>query len=469
MRASTAKSLAAVLALGAAGALGPIDASAQSFEQALSDAYLNNPTLRSQRANLRATDENVSVAESGWRPKVTAGASSGPILSEVANRSRQTQLTGPNSQTVTITQPVFQGFRTVAGIRQAENQVQAGRATLKVTEQSVLLDGVTTFMNVVRDQAVLQLTVNNEQVIRRQLDATQDRFRVGEVTRTDVAQAQSRLAQSTAQRVAAEGTLQASRGTFQRVIGTYPGQLQNPTAQVDLPASRDEAIATAAGNNPNVVAAQYNEKAAQANVTVTTGQLLPEVNVQGQLFRQDTLGGLTNGFSEGAQVTAVLSVPLYSSGSVEAQVRQSKQVAGQRRIQIEEARNLSVEAAITAWEGWTSAKAQIVAFTEQVEASRIALDGVRQENTVGSRTVLDVLDAEQEYLNAQVSLVRALRDELVARYQLYSAIGSLTARNLKLDVPYYDEADHYSQVRDKWTGLDGYREYDKATQQPDKD
>jgi TolC family type I secretion outer membrane protein len=460
--------VAAALALGAACPHGA-PAAAQTFEQALADAYLNNPTLRAQRAGLRATDENVAIAESGWRPRVTAGASAGASLTDVASRARQTQLTGPNSQTLTVTQPVFQGFRTVAGIRQAENQVLAGRATLTVTEQSVLLDAVTAYMNVVRDQAVLQLTVNNEQVIRRQLEATQDRFRVGEVTRTDVAQAQSRLAQSTAQRVTAEGNLQASRGTFQRVIGTYPGQLQSPTPQLDLPATRDEAIAIAAGNNPNVVAAQYNEKAAQANVTVQTGQLLPEINVQGQLFRQDTLGGLSNAFSEGAQVTAVLTVPLYSSGSVEAQVRQAKQQAGQRRIQIEEQRNLSVEAAITAWEGWTAAKAQIVSFTEQVEASRIALDGVRQENTVGSRTVLDVLDAEQEYLNAQVNLVRAKRDEVVARFQLYSAIGKLTARNLKLDVPYYDETDHYGRVRDKWTGLDGFRGYDKATQQPDKD
>lgn len=464
MRAFLAAGFATALILAYAA-----DASAQTLEQALSEAYLNNPTLRAQRANLRSIDENVSIAESGWRPKVTAGVSAGPILSDVANRSRQTQLTGPNSQSLTVTQPVFQGFRTVAGIRQAENQVQAGRSLLRSTEQSVLLDGVTSFLNVVRDQAVLQLTVNNEQVIRRQLEATQDRFRVGEVTRTDVAQSQSRLAQSTAQRVTAEGTLQASRGTYQRVIGSYPGILQQPAPKLDLPQTRDEAIATAAGNNPNVVAAQYTEKAAQANVTVQTGQLLPELNVQGSLQRADTLGGLSNGFQESAQVAAVLTVPLYSSGSVEAQVRQAKQVAGQRRIQIEEQRNLSIESAITSWEGWVSAKAQIVSFTEQVEASRIALDGVRQENTVGSRTVLDVLDAEQEYLNAQVSLVRAQRDELVARYQLYSAIGRLNARSLGLDVPYYDDQDHFEQVRDKWTGLDGYRGYDKATQQPDKD
>ena len=269
--------------------------------------------------------------------------------------------------------------------------------------------------------------------------------------------------------MASEGNLQASRGTYQRVIGSYPGILQKPPAPLDLPATRDEAISFAAGNNPNVVAAQYSERAAQANVTVTTGQLLPELNVQAQGFRSDTLGGLTDSHQIGAQLTAVLTVPLYSSGSVEAQVRQSKQFAGQRRIQIEEQRNLSVESAITSWEGWVSSKAQIVSFTEQVEASRIALDGVRQENTVGSRTVLDVLDAEQEYLNAQVSLVRAQRDEIVARYQLYAAVGKLTARNLQLDVPYYDEVDHYEQVRNKWTGLDGYRDYDKATQQPDEE
>jgi len=443
--------------------------SAQTLEQALSEAYMNNPTLRSQRANLRSVDENVSIAESGWRPSVSASAAAGPLYSSVRSRQRETQLTGPHSQSITVTQPVFQGFRTVAGIRQAENQVRAGRAALQSTEQFVLLDGVTTYMNVVRDQAVLDLNINNEQVIRRQLEATQDRFRVGEVTRTDVAQSQSRLALATAQRVAAEGTLLTSRASYQRVIGSYPGKLAAPSPTLDLPGSRDDAAAMAAGDNPNVATALYNEKAALANVTVTTGQLLPEVNIQGEIFRADTIGGLNNALSEGAQVTAVLTMPLYSSGSVEAQVRQAKQVAGQRRIQIEEQRNLAVEAGISAWETWTSAKAQIVSFTEQVEASRIALDGVRQENLVGSRTVLDVLDAEQEFLNAQVSLVRAQRDELVARYQLVSAIGKLTARNLKLDVPYYDEVDHYEKVRDKWTGLDGYRGYDKAMEQPDKE
>lgn len=445
------------------------DVGAQSFEQALGDAYLNNPTLRAQRAGLRATDENVSIQESGWRPKVQADATAGPQYNDVFNRSRRLQLTGPEAQSVTVTQPVFQGFRTVAGIRQAENQVQAGRATLQVTEQTVLLDGVTSYMNVVRDQAVLELNINNEQVIRRQLESTQDRFRVGEVTRTDVAQAQSRLALATAQRIAAEGNLQNSRATFQRVIGAYPGKLDKPTTVIDLPPSREAAANQAAVDNPNVTAARYTERAAQANVTVTTGQMLPEVNLKGTIYRTDRLGGLANNLEEGAQLTAVLTMPLYSSGSVEAQVRQAKQVQGQRLIQVEEQRNLAVESATNSWETWISSKAQIVSFTEQVQASGIALDGVRQENLVGSRTVLDVLDAEQEFLNARVNLVRAERDELVARFQLYSAVGKLTARNLKLSVPYYDEKDHYEQVRDRWTGLEGFRDYDKATQQPDKD
>jgi len=468
-RAFTLRFLAGTALCAAAVLCSPGGAPAQTFERALGDAYLNNPTLRAQRANLRATDENVAIQESGWRPKVQADASSGPLYRELRSRTRETQLTGPHAQSITVTQPVFQGFRTVAGVRQAENQVLAGRATLQVTEQTVLLDGVTTFMNVVRDQAVLDLTINNEQVIRRQLESTQDRFRVGEVTRTDVAQAQSRLAQATAQRIAAEGNLQTSRAAFQRVIGVYPSKLAKPEPKLNLPSSRDDAAAQAGANNPNVVAARFNERAAQANVTVTTGQMLPEVNLKGTVARGDAIGGLANNLDESASLTAVLTMPLYTSGSVEAQVRQAKQVQGQRLIQIEEQRNLAVEAATSAWETWVSAKAQIVSFTEQVAAARIALDGVRQENLVGSRTVLDVLDAEQELLNASVNLVRAERDELVARFQLYAAIGNLTARNLKLEVPYYDEKDHYEQVRDRWTGLEGFRDYDKATQQPDKD
>lgn len=457
---------AAIALLAAAGAG---QARAQTLEQALSEAYLNNPTLRQQRASLRATDENVAIQESGWRPRVQADAQAGPLYGELRSRTRETQLTGPHQQSISVIQPVFQGFRTVAGVRQAENQVLAGRATLQVTEQGVLLDGVTTFVNVVRDQAVLELTINNEQVIRRQLESTQDRFRVGEVTRTDVSQAQARLALATAQRIAADGNLQTSRSAFQRVIGSYPGKLQQPTTSLNLPATRDESMSLAATNNPNVIAARYNERAAQANVTVTTGQMLPEVNLRGTVLREDRIGGLVNNLGESGEVTAVLTMPLYTSGSVEAQVRQAKQVQGQRLIQIEEQRNLAVEAATSAWETWVSTKAQIVSFTEQVTAQEIALDGVRQENLVGSRTVLDVLDAEQELLNARVNLVRAERDEVVARFQLFSAVGRLTARVLKLDVPYYDEKDHYEQVRDRWTGLEGFRDYDKATRSPDKD
>jgi TolC family type I secretion outer membrane protein len=469
MHAARKTTLATLLGLSLTAALAA-GTSAQTLEQALSDAYMNNPTIRQQRANLRATDENVSIAVAGWRPTVSASAAAGPLYSSSRARQRETQLTGPHSQSIVVTQPVFQGFRTVAGIRQAENQVKAGRFTLVSTEQGVLLDGVTAYMNVVQNEATLDLNINNEQVLRRQLEATQDRFRVGEVTRTDVAQSQSRLALATAQRIAAEGTLLTSRATYQRVIGSYPtGKLKAPTTTLDLPVSRDDAATMAAGDNPDVMTAFYNEKAALANVTVTTGQLLPEVNIQGELFRSDSIGGLTNALQEGAQITATLTLPLYSSGSVEAQVRQSKQIAGQRRIQIEEQRNLAVEAAVSAWENWVSSKAQIVSFNEQVTAARIALEGVRQENLVGSRTVLDVLDQEQELLNAQVSLVGAERNEVVARYQLVSAVGRLTARALKLEVPYYDEVDHYEKVRDKWTGLDGYRGYDKAMEQPDKE
>ena len=457
---------AALLTVAIPGAAG-----AQTLEQALSEAYLNNPTLRQQRANLRSVDENVAIQESGWRPKVQADAQAGALQQEIVARksTRETQLTGPHQQSFTITQPLFQGFRTVAGVRQAENQVLAGRATLQLTEQGVLLDGVTTFVNVVRDQAILELNINNEQVIRRQLESVQDRFRVGEVTKTDVAQSQARLALATAQRVAADGNLQTSRASFQRVIGTYPGKLQKPDTKIDLPQTRDESMALAAGNNPAVITARYNERAAQANVTVTTGQMLPEVNLKGTVLRTDAIGGLTNNLTESMQVQAVMTMPLYTSGSVEAQVRQAKQVQGQRLIQIEEARNLSVESATSAWETWVSAKAQIVSFTEQVSANEVALDGVRQENLVGSRTVLDVLDAEQELLNSRVSLVSAERNEIVARFQLFSAIGRLTARDLKLNVPYYDEKDHYERVRDRFTGLEGYRDYDKATQKPDKD
>jgi TolC family type I secretion outer membrane protein len=300
---------------------------------------------------------------------------------------------------------------------------------------------------------VLELNINNEQVLTRQLEATQDRFDVGELTRTDVAQAESRLSSATADRIGAQGNLSTSRATFENVIGIYPGSLVQPSLPGGLPESQDAIVEIAEAANPSVLAANYDELAAQRSVREVEGELLPTVELQGSVGYQHER---TSRNSEGstAEVLAVVRVPLYQQGAVSSRVRESKQVASQRRLQVREAIRQAREDAISGWERLLTARAQIASLLQSVRANEIALEGVRQENAVGARTVLDVLDAEQELLDAQVSLVSAQRDEIVASFQVLTAIGRMTAADLGLGTAVYDPETDYRAVREKWFGLD---------------
>ncbi|EWY42240.1 membrane protein [Skermanella stibiiresistens SB22] len=429
-------------------------ASAQSLEEALANAYATNPTIDSQRAQLRATDELVPQALSGYRPTLEAGADAGYSRqrSRGAGRTLDSNL-AQRGVDLSVVQPLYSGGRTAAGTKRAEALVQAQRADLLSTEQSVLLDASTAYLDVVRDQAVVDLNINNEQVLRRQLDASRDRFNVGEITRTDVSQAESRLARAVSDRIQAEGALRASRAVYTRLIGSPPGQLTAPRLRFDLPATREETVSLAESNNPSVVAAEFTETAARNAVDQVRGELLPSANLRGTLSRTYEPSSSADR-SDGASVTASVTIPLYQAGSVEARVREARQTASQRRIQIEEARRQVVENAIRAWEGLTTARATIESRQSQVRSSEIALEGVRQEALVGSRTTLDTLDSEQELLDARVELVRAQRDETVAAFSVLSATGQLTARQLGLQVKLYDHESHYKQVRDKWWGTD---------------
>jgi TolC family type I secretion outer membrane protein len=437
-------------------------AGAQSLEEALARAYVSNPTIESQRAQLRATDELVPQALSGYRPTVEAGADAvnsnvttrlSPAARERAGRSKQKVTLQSRTVDLSIAQPLYSGGRTQAETKRAEALVQAQRADLLSTEQTVLLDGSTAYLDVVRDQAVLDLNINNEQVLRRQLEASRDRFNVGEITRTDVSQAESRLARAISDRIQSEGLLSGSRAVYARIIGTPPGRLTAPRLVFDLPASREETVSLAENNNPTVIAAQYTETAARSAVDSVRGEMLPSANLRGTLSRGWDPNADTDR-ADTAQVTASVTVPIYQAGSTESRVREARQTAGQRRIQIEEARRQVVENAIRAWEGLTTAQGTIQSRQSQVRASDIALEGVRQEALVGSRTTLDTLDAEQELLDARVQLVQAQRDEMVAAFSALSATGQLSARLLGLKVPYYDHVKHYKQVRDKWWGTD---------------
>lgn len=428
-------------------------ASAQTLEEALAAAYNNNPSLAAERAALRATDEQVPQALSGWRPTVSINGSYGTaaIRSPSSSGTNRGQHRDPRSVDITIEQPLYQGGRTVAATRGAENRVEAARARLGSTEQAVMLDAVTAYMNVVRDQAVLELRVNNEQVLRRQLQATQDRFQVGEVTRTDVYQAEARVAGATADRIQAEGDLEISRAEYRNVVGEAPGRLQAPPVPADLPVDVDAAIAQALASNPNVVAAGFDERASAEGVTEVRGELLPSVTMSGTAAKDyDSIGEHTRMTTYEAKVS--VSVPLYQSGSVYSRLRSARQTVVENRQTLEAQRRAAIEAVTREWETLATARAAIESIRSQVTANEIALDGVRREAAVGSRTILDVLNAEQEFLDSRVNLVRAQRDQIVAIYGVKSAAGALTARALDLPVDYYDPEEHYREVRDKWFG-----------------
>jgi TolC family type I secretion outer membrane protein len=427
-------------------------AEAASLYEALATAYAANPTLEAARANLRAIDENVPQVLSEWRPSVIGQAQAGHEWDEAqgpAQALTETE-TNPRSYSLTVRQPVFDGFGTVSGTSQAENQVEAGRARLINTEQSVLQSAVSAYMAVVRDTAVLDLNRNNEKVLQAQLEATEARFEVGELTRTDVAQAQSRLQGAIAQRIQAEGQLTSSRAIYRQVIGEDPVDVAMPTDTPPLPSSRDEAVALSQAA-PNVVAAQFDERAAKDNIDVQFSDLLPSVAIEGSYERREDVGLRDNEANVG-QVLGTVTIPLYQAGAPDSRVRQSKQVYMQTRRLTDEALRAAEQEAITAWQGLQTAVAQSQSFEEQVRAADLALEGVRQEQEVGARTILDVLDAEQESLNAKVSLVSSQTDRVVAQYRLLAAGGALTAANLALNAEFYDPRRHYDQVRDKFIG-----------------
>ncbi len=429
---------------------------AQSLRDALASAYQYNPRLDAERARQRATDEEVARAHSGYRPTVGATADIGYNRSDskpagvAAGGGGETH---PKGYGVAATQPIFNGFRTLNGVRVAESTVRAGRETLRSVEQSVLLEGATAYVDVVRDQSIVKLRENNVDVLTRDLKATQDRFSVGEVTRTDVAQAQARRAAAISALDLARANLKTSRANFERTIGYPPGSLteQRPPDAL-LPKSQPAAIEITLRENPAIVAALYTEQAARYTVDATWGELLPSVSVDASYSRRFDTSALSDE-SETSTVTGRLNVPLYEAGDVRARVRQSKHTHVSRLQQIEQARTEAKAATISAWASLTAARAAIEADQVQVTSTATALAGVREEERVGQRTLLDVLNAEQEALNAQVQLVTDKRNLVVAAYALMAATGRLTIPELGNASIAYDVEAHYNEVRRKWWGI----------------
>jgi outer membrane protein len=418
---------------------------------------------------VRATDEGVPQALSGYRPRVTANAFGGE--QQLYSNSRVvTSTTPPNAPAayfvqkgsnapfgtgVTATQTLYNGFQTANRTRQAESSVFAARETLRQTEQSVLLNAVTAYMNLLRDTAILDLQRRNVEVLQEQLRQTRDRFNVGEVTRTDVAQSESSLAAGRSQVLSAEATYKASLATYRQVIGVDPGKL-SPGTPVDRfsPHNLNDSVAAGTTQNPQVTTAQYNVDVAQLAVKVAEGALYPTLSVQGNFQKnwmsQQSLTGID---SYSASVLGQLSVPIYQGGAEYSAIRQAKETLGQRRIDFDTTRDSVRQSVVQSWGQVEATKANIEATQAQVQASEIALNGVREEARVGQRTTLDVLNAQQTLVNARVSLVTAQHDRVVASYTLLSAVGRLSPQMLGLRVPTYDPQVHYHQVRDSWIGV----------------
>jgi outer membrane protein len=443
-----------------------------TLEEALVQAYQNNPQINAQRALVRATDEAVPQALSGYRPRISGTYSNqvtwtettteiqrpvlnkrGQLIDHVGQRDREVHRFNPATVGAQLQQTIFNGFQTANRTRAAEASVFQARETLRVIEQQVLLDAATAYMNVLQFTAELELNRRNVEVIQEQLRQTRDRFNVGEVTRTDVAQAESRVAAAQSQFLSAQASLTTARAAYRRIIGVEPCRLANGTP-VDrfAPGTLDLAVAQGQAENPAVNAAEYGVDFAQLQVKVNEGSLYPQVTLTGsvqQAWQQSptVLNQMT------AVVQGQLTVPIYQGGQEYSLIRQSKETVGQRRLELAQNRDQARANVVQSWGQLDAAKAQIDATRAQVTASEIALNGVREEARVGQRTTLDVLNATQELLTARVALVRAQRDRVVASYTLLSAVGRLSIPVLGLQVPLYDPMIHYQQVRDAWIGI----------------
>ncbi|MGH6922141.1 MAG: TolC family outer membrane protein [Propylenella sp.] len=425
-------------------------ASAESIAQALASAYSSNPEINSARAQTRADDENVPIARSGYLPVIS-------LFSTFTGRHTDSPLAADRTTLdstvgLRVTQNIFTGFRVRNALRQSEAGVLASRELLRNTVQNVLFDAAQAYMNVLRDIALLDIRGRNVLFLDEQVRAANERFNVGENTRTDVAQARARLASARAAVSLAEANLAISRATYRQVVGHEPTGLSDgfPYGRL-VPAALGQAISLGQDGHPVILAA-INQADAQAfAVKQVEGDLLPTVSIEGS-FQHDE--SFDNGVDpNSAAIVGRVSVPLYQGGLVAARIRQAKEQYGLRKIEIDVARDQVRAAVVSAWAQVEAAEGAIAAAQEGVEAAEIALSGVQEEQRVGQRTTLDVLDAQQELLSARETLIVARRDRVVASFALLSAMGRLTAEDLALPAPVYDPTEHYRAIRNPVFGI----------------
>lgn len=453
-----ARGATAAVAASVAWSTVPAVAHAETLLDALSAAYQYSPTLDAARAQQRATDENIAIANSGYRPDINASANVGRqrigTVSPIPGASGHS-VSSPRGYAIDLVQPLFTGFQVTNAVNAAEANDRAGREILRNTEQQVLLDAVTAFGDVTRDQAIVKLNENNLKFLDAELKAQRDRFAVGEVTKTDVAQSEARRALGQSDLDQARANLKSSRAIYEQVIGHPPTHLveANPNTRL-VPRSLDDAVGIGTKENPLVVQALYQEQAARYTVDQVRGQLLPQAQLEANYTDQfDSSEGIDEGTS--ASIVGRVNVPLYAQGGeVFAQVRQAKHNHIAALQQIEVARSSAQSQVVQAWAQLQGFKAQAISDKASIVANTTALNGVREEERVGQRTVLDVLNAQQELLQSQVNLETTKRNILVAAYTLVSAIGRLSVSEVGAATPVYNPEVHYQEVRNKWWGID---------------
>ncbi|WP_263351355.1 TolC family outer membrane protein [Acidicapsa acidisoli] len=451
-----------------AGLVIPGYAAAETIEQALVQVYETNPTLLAERAKLRETDEQVSQALSNWRPDIEATANAGISNQAVHDPSSAPIPTSSNGLTprstgLQFTQPLFRGFRTVAQTRAAEKQVEAERANLQVTEQKLFLDTGTAYIDVVHDLALVALDRDNERVLRDELNATKERLKQGDVGTTDVHQAESRLKRAEADRLKAESDLERHRAAYVHLVGDIPGTLQPPHLELADAASLDETLNLAKKHNPGIAAATANYDEADAEVDLNKGSLLPEVDLVGTTQKQWDQSTYIPGRQDSSQVLVQVTMPLYKTGADYSRTRAAEQKVTEQRMKLEEARHQVYEDATDGWHGLETARSTLIADEAERDAADLSLQNVREEAKAGTRTTLDVLNAEQELIDAKTAVIQAEHDITLAILQIRSATGLLKAEAMKLPVELYDPDKHYQTARSQWIGFSDDDDSGEAT------
>ncbi len=427
-------------------------ASAETLREALAFAYLNNPTLEAQRAGLRATDEEVPKALSGLRPKLRAEAETSKSFGDVSTLNPSLDELNSWGYSVTLDQPLFRGFRTLNSIKQAKATVKAGREDLRTQEQAVLQSAVTAYVNVIRDLATLKLQKSNVKVLDQELQAVKDRFQLGSATRTGVSQATARKAGAKSQLALAQSNLKTSLAVYEQIIGHKAIGLKQPNIPVNLlPRTLDEAIKIGLAQNPSILAAIYREEASSYSIDIIRGELLPDISLQATYEKTYTDG--PSGDDEDFSIVARLTMPLYAGGNISARERQAHQNNIFNMDQVSVAKDQVKQSVISSWANLLAAKAQLQSYLQAVKANKVALAGVRQEKDVGQRTLLSVLNAEQELLISQVSLVQTKRNIAVASYALLQSIGKLNIDKVGAPVTTYDPKANYDSNLYKLFGL----------------